>query len=652
VRDRVVVGRARGGGPTEGRVEEHQPRRAGGVTALQLQRRAGNRAVRRLIDEGGAGVVTGQHGTTGGRACSGERAADVRPEPGRLRQRTVTRSGGDAPATRISRSPLQVQRLMGYAAWMSVSARTFASRDADLKAIDASVKTAERHYGRPEHTFGLVALNTLQARIATYRSNRQAAGKDAGSRAPVIVQLETSVNWEIPRVTEMRSIQQRLLAQYGITLDNQSGEDAIRRAYGRGGPATNRAGAAKRVLGQLKQTGWQLEDLRQIEQALSVYSPLLGPGRSAALGAQPITSFSSLAADIEGDSSAIEGVRRPMFVKLSDPLGIGKTEASTYAETFTQKAPPLGAPGGPKTRLANISMFDYAHNVTDFAGDPHNPTQAELTKGYRGTVIHELCHGLVERLTAPVGGGKMIDYFVSQTPYWQDRYTKSGTVGAERPVTGYARTNANEDLAETLMYFFEDPTRLNGTCPQRFGFVRTHLRQYLSPQHFLQAQVAAGIVPLPPAQGPPPPVAGPAAPAAAGPPVAGPPLAGAAAAGPGAAGPGAAAPAQGGITAGALVAALAALRPVPPAVPPLPPGGLPPLPPLPGVGGPAVPPGGLPPLPALPGAGGPAVPPGGLPALPALPAAPAAAVPPPVPAIPPGGLPPIAALVQQQDGGG
>ena len=269
-----------------------------------------------------------------------------------------------------------------------MSAKSFATRDADLSAIDAGVKRAEQHYGRPEHTFGLVALNTLQARIAAYRTNRQAAGKGAGSRAPVIGQLETSVNQEIPRVTEMRTIQGRIVAQYGITLDNQSGEDAIRRAYGRGGPYADRAGAAKRVLGQLKQTGWQLEDLRQVERALAMYSPLLGAGRSAALGAQPITSFSSLAADIEGDSSAIEGVRRPMFVKLSDPLGLGRTDASTYAETFTKKAPPPGAPGGPKTRLANISMFDNAHTVTDFAANPHNPTQAELTKGYRGTVIH------------------------------------------------------------------------------------------------------------------------------------------------------------------------------------------------------------------------------------------------------------------------
>ena len=511
-----------------------------------------------------------------------------------------------------------------------MSAKSFASRDADLKAIDAGVKRSEQHYGRPEHTFGLVALNTLQGLVTAYRTNRQAAGKAAGTRAPVVGQLEASVNQEIPRVTEMRTIQGRILAQYGITLDNQSGEDAIRRAYGRGGPYADRAGAAKRVLGQLKQTGWQLEDLRQIERALAVYSPMLGPGRSAALGAQPVTSFSSLASDIEGDSSAIEGVRRPMFVKLSDPLGLGKTDASTYAETFTKKAPPRGAPGGPKTRLANISMFDYAHNVTDFAANPHNPTPAELSKGYRGTVIHELCHGLVERLPAPVGPGKMIDHFVAQTPFWQDRNTKSGTVGAEGPITGYARTNAAEDMAETLMYFFEDPGSLNGTCPQRFAFVRTHLRQYLSPQHFLQAQMDAGIVPLPPTQAPPP-VAGPAvAPVAAGPaPVA-------AAAGPGAAAQG------GGITAGALVAALAALRPAPPAIPP---GGLPALPALPAAAGLPVPAGGMPPVPAPPGGALP-VPAGGLPPLPALPPPPA---PPPIPA---GGLPPLAALLPQQNGGG
>jgi hypothetical protein len=89
----------------------------------------------------------------------------------------------------------------------------------------------------------------------------------------------------------------------------------------------------------------------------------------------------------------------------------------------------------------------------------------------------------------------MLEFFIQETAFWRTRNQPSGAPGAEAPITGYGGTNAAEDLGETLMYFVEDPTSLSARCPARFGFVRTHLKDHVSPSHIAAAEASAGLPP-------------------------------------------------------------------------------------------------------------------------------------------------------------
>jgi hypothetical protein len=451
-------------------------------------------------------------------------------------QRTI---GNQATMRLISRdqdtssaSQLIQRDLMSYADWKNTSAisdsgkKIRGARSLKLKKIDKALKQFHKQRGFPEHEFGFAALTRLQDAITTYLTE-----KADTERRSSINTLRVQVLAEVPLVTEMRQIRDRLLNSYGITLDNPAGVASIYAFY-------RSQGASKKVLKQLQTRPWKLDELRLIETALSHYSPLLGANRPAALGGQTITTFSRLEADIEQDMSSIEGTVNPV---------------STFAETFTQRV------NG--NTLSNISVFENARNVLDFAGDPHNPTQDELAKGYRGTIIHELSHGLIEMLPAPNGAAafpdgtavsNMIEHFANEMTFWTGLFAPSGTAGAEKPITDYGETSAKEDMAEAIMYFIEDPGKLQRDCPKRYRFVIDKLSNYLNPASIQAAQQKAtrenpqlNPPPLPPV------------PAAAG----------AAAT----AGAGAAAPIGGAISAAALQAGAAALRPVVPNAPPAPP---------------------------------------------------------------------------------
>jgi hypothetical protein len=373
-------------------------------------------------------------------------------------------------------------------------------RSSQLQAVDWWLYTYELQCGRPEHDFGLAAITELRQAVAAWRASKaKKRSKKPSIREANIAALEVSVAAELLVVAEMRAIRDRLRATYGIELDNQAGEDAIRRSYGAGGPYAGTAPAAADVLDDLKQTGWSIQDLRLIEESLAVYAPILGGQRDVGtLGAQTITSFSSLEADITGNKQAIEGTRG--------------TKQSTFGETFTKTAPQLPGVGGPASKLANVSMFGYAHNVKDFVPNGEKATPEQLAKGYRGTIIHELSHGLIEMLPAPpipaappIGhtgpyvappmATNMLAFFTQETAFWRTRNQKSGAPDAEEPITTYGATNAAEDLGETLMFFVEDPAELNAKCPKRFAFVRKHLKDYISPTHIAAAEVEAGLPP-------------------------------------------------------------------------------------------------------------------------------------------------------------
>ncbi|MCB0114771.1 MAG: hypothetical protein KDD84_11805, partial [Caldilineaceae bacterium] len=238
---------------------------------------------------------------------------------------------------------------------------------------------------------------------------------------------------------------------YGIDLNQNAGVQAVRDAY---------PNAPEAVRNGLRARAWTLQELQDVDRALSHYSALLGANRPGVLGAQPITTFSRLEQGIDEDT----------------PSGI--LDNTTAGETFTN----------------NITMFDEGRDIRDFAADKSAPTADELRQGFRGTIEHELSHGLIESI--PVNGQTMLEEFADQMTFWDDvstchyndplrpnskqrRRELAIADGAEVPITMYGTTDAYEDLAESMMFYFEDPTRLAAECPERFAFIRDNVQPIL-----------------------------------------------------------------------------------------------------------------------------------------------------------------------------
>ena len=85
----------------------------------------------------------------------------------------------------------------------------------------------------------------------------------------------------------------------------------------------------------------------------------------------------------------------------------------------------------------------------------------------------------------------MIQKFATDTDYWggnvfASKYpspTAATTANSELPPTSYGRKNAQEDLAECMMFFFEDPKDLETRCPKRFAWIKTNIGPKLGPEH-------------------------------------------------------------------------------------------------------------------------------------------------------------------------
>jgi hypothetical protein len=330
-----------------------------------------------------------------------------------------------------------VQRLiMPLEDWKKFSAVKGHIRSWKLKAIDKAL--AKWHANAKDPKKRVQSLSNLKEKILAWQySKTDKSGNISSRRNQRVMTLLGQVESELSSMP----VGERLQANYGVSLDNQAGIGAITESY---------SDARQDVLGGLEGKDWSDEELEGVEQSLSNYKGMLGPAFRAKGGKkQPITSFSRLKQGIDYDEGTSDY----------------ELDTTTFGETFTESK--------------NISMFDAGKNVKDFAQDKSAPTKDELKKGWKGTIEHELSHALVEK--------KVIGRFVKAMDFWTGRYKAkydsrdaARTAGVEPPVTEYGATNANEDLAETMMFYFEDETTLSSQYPLRYAFITNYVLPMLS----------------------------------------------------------------------------------------------------------------------------------------------------------------------------
>jgi hypothetical protein len=319
-------------------------------------------------------------------------------------------------------------------------------------------------YESPQRTIGNLRLATAAPNAAATQP------RDAGTIQRFVARAQTIAVGSAPAHViqrdeeenkQKKAISDAVKNAYGIDFDSEAGAQAARDFYISQLPPAKRTGAK---VPKLKPRDWTLEELRMAKTVLDRYGPILSKQKTDSK--QVIKTLSRLKAGLDENGKKI------------------KIDPDTFGETFDQEV------NG--TKQSNVSMYDSAAtDVDDFGGGD---------KGWRGTLSHEFSHALIEKLPAPSGAGNdtannpittMLGYWVKQTGYWDDEDTERGN-RTEDPVTSYGKDNAAEDMAEAMMYFFEDPAKLRTDCPIRFKFIVDHVSPSLNAQALKEVEIALG----------------------------------------------------------------------------------------------------------------------------------------------------------------
>jgi hypothetical protein len=279
---------------------------------------------------------------------------------------------------------------------------------------------AARPHARPK---GLLALQ----RSAGNRAVRAllARDKDPGFK-PGVVQIGSErvrVSSQAEKADAERIIGE-MKTSYGVTFDSIAAQRTTRKHYGDMGAATDEQ------LKSVEARPWEYEELKAVERALAHFGPVLGE-------------------------------RRKKSTLKSSPQEIATVGKLTTSPDDDPKHPE------DKTR------GEYFREAQTFALFEPGPDSDTSPAGLEGKAVHEIAHGVF---------GSQLNAFMKATGYWEKLHVKREK-RVEGPPDGYADTNASEDLAQSVMYYFTDPKRLKeglpghkaGTwgnpCPKRFAFI-------------------------------------------------------------------------------------------------------------------------------------------------------------------------------------
>lgn len=212
---------------------------------------------------------------------------------------------------------------------------------------------------------------------------------------------------------------------YGLDLSSATTIAGIKKQY------TNVPGT---VTTQLQASVWSIQELRALSESASFYAPILGSKRDESTlsdSVQGVTTIGKLKNAIDANKDT------------------GELDSSTLGEYFS----------GDK----NLGLFNAGTNYEDKNFVRKGQKKTDVQTSLTATAIHEMAHALV----APL----QLSNFVNAMDYWADRNTKSGKWRTEKPPTSYGKTNANEDLCESVALFVINRDTLKKKCPKREAFI-------------------------------------------------------------------------------------------------------------------------------------------------------------------------------------
>jgi hypothetical protein len=263
--------------------------------------------------------------------------------------------------------------------------------------------------------------------------------KPAGPRAdkhpyPATVDIgaeKVVVNSEAERQDAERIVKE-LPEKYGISVDSARSAKILK---------DDAPKAPADLIAKVKTWPWLYKELRAVEKAIKHYAPVLGKARASSTRKdvdQEVVSVGKAEAPLRYDPA-----KKEWFFK-------GSVMGTYYDNTPQQLA---------------FTMYKHGETAT--------PDYADIDKQMEATATHELAHGIFK---------SAYPAWVTEFKYWLDINTASGAKDAEAPPTSYGTTNAREDLAESVMFYFVDPERLKkgsgaaagkpgNPCPLRYAFI-------------------------------------------------------------------------------------------------------------------------------------------------------------------------------------
>ena len=436
----------------EGSKRQTESPRAPHAGVLALQRRAGNRAVGQVLARRVEGTDLG--------ALRAERRVDRTPRDRTPTARTLARddtpSDPDEMATRgerveeteVAREAADEATIRDYArrskggrglfgALMNAFARTYVP---ELRPRLASSTYAA---GAKSFTVKVVGSHKWTITAGDDVIDRAADGKVADLaeelRGAVAAVAEADIDASRPaiiwigrervrvsakdQIDAARRIFEEVKSKYGMTFDSVSARRASREYYGVGGKAT------KQQLEQVDVAPWEFQELAAFERVLKRFAPIFGTARKSSTRA-----------------------RTPQEIVDLGKLTGSPDDQSDRGEQF------------PDSRTAVLYPPDEEWAKSD-------PTYFDRH------AAHELAHAVFK---------PQLDAFMRATRgWWGAALTHKRAKGSEAPPDSYADTNAKEDLAQSVAYFFTNPDRLRhgdgkteaglpgNPCPKRFGFIQS-----------------------------------------------------------------------------------------------------------------------------------------------------------------------------------
>jgi hypothetical protein len=198
-------------------------------------------------------------------------------------------------------------------------------------------------------------------------------------------------------------------SKFGVLFDSLAVQHTTRKHY------DDMKAATEEQLKAAEARPWTYEELQAFEKALKYFGAVLGDARKK----------SNLKA-------------KPQEIGTVGKLGSSPDDDPKHPES--------------KTRGEH---FPEARTVAIFEPGPDGETSA----GYlERNATHEIAHAVF---------GPHLKDFMKATGYWSQKLVKSKKRGAEAPPDDYAATNASEDLAQSVAYFFTDRKRLKKGLPDR-----------------------------------------------------------------------------------------------------------------------------------------------------------------------------------------